>query len=235
MKDNPERARREVLRQVEGWLRKRGSPRLHMLLIVSATGALGFLSSFLMLKAGVSTMALRYPLAVGLSYLAFLALLRLWLGLHMTAAPADAGGDGYGLADAVLDMPSIGPVDIGGGFSGDVSPGDAIGALDLDELFFVVVAVAAIGAGLLVCLYLVWAGPTLLAEVLVDGIVMSRIYRRMKIAGETYWMSGVLRRTWLPAISVAIFLAVAGFAMQKIAPDAKSIGPVAAHVIGNMK
>jgi hypothetical protein len=124
-----------------------------MLMIVFATGAFGFLFSFLLLKAGVSAMWFRYPLAVG--YI-----------------------------------------------------------------------------GVAACLYVVWTGPGLLAEVLVDGVLMSRIYRRMRIAGQTYWMTGALRRTWIPACLIALFLAIAGFAMQKIDPDAKSIGPVIEHVSG---
>ena len=234
MNHPPEKNRITALRRAEAWLRARGTPRFHMLLIVSATGAFGILFSFLMLKAGVSAMCLRYPLAVGLAYLVFLALLRLWLSCQMTDASPVTTHDDYGVTDALLNIPDVGTGIGRGGTSSDGSAGDAIAALDLDELFFVVIAVVAICAGLLVCLYLVWTGPALLAEVLVDGLVMSRVYKTMKVAGQPYWMSGVLRRTWLPATLVAMFFAVAGFAMQKVSPDAKSIGPVVAHVIGKV-
>lgn len=50
-----------------------------MLLILWGTGMAGFLLSFLLLRAGLSAMWLRYPLAVGLAYGVFLALLRVWL------------------------------------------------------------------------------------------------------------------------------------------------------------
>ena len=188
--------------------------------------------SFLMLKLGLSAMCLRYPLAVGLSYLVFLGLLRLWLGCQTTDASPASTDDDFGVTDALLNMPDFGDGNICIGTSSDGSAGDAIGALELDELLFVVVAVVSIGAGLLVCLYLVWTGPALLAEVLVDGLLMARVYTTMKGAGQSYWMSGALRRTWFPAILVAVFFAVAGFAMQKVCPDAKSIGSVIAHVIG---
>lgn len=81
MRSDPAKIRRSLLRRVEQWLRTRSSPRLHMLLIVTATGAFGFLASFLMLKAGVDAMGIRYPLAVGLSYLMFLLLLMI-RGIH---------------------------------------------------------------------------------------------------------------------------------------------------------
>ena len=61
---------------------------------------------------------------------------------------------------------------------------------------------------------------------------MSRVYKRMRVAGQSHWVSGVLRRTWLPVLLLAVSFAVAGFAMQKIAPEAKSIGAVVAHGMG---
>jgi hypothetical protein len=50
-----------------------------MLLLVSVTAVAGFATSYLLLHAGLTMMALRYPLAVGVGYLAFLGLVRLWL------------------------------------------------------------------------------------------------------------------------------------------------------------
>jgi hypothetical protein len=204
-----------------------------MLLIVIVTGAFGFLFSFFLLHAGVIAMTLRYPLAVGFAYLVFLALLRLWLKYQVTADSSGTSHGGYDVLDATQCLPDVVTGYDGGSASGPGSTGDALGAFDLDELVFVVIAVAAIFAGFLVCLYVVWTGPALLAEVLVDGLVMSRIYKRLKVTGPAYWLPGVLRRTWLPVVLVALFLAVAGFAMQTIAPSAKSIGPVIGHVLGN--
>jgi hypothetical protein len=63
--------RRSALHRAEAWLRTQTSPRLHMALIVSATGAAALLFSFLMLRMGLGTMWIRYPLAVGLAYLFF--------------------------------------------------------------------------------------------------------------------------------------------------------------------
>ena len=199
-----------------------------MLLIVSATGAFGFLFSFLMLKVGVSAMWLRYPLAVGFSYFMFLSLLRMWLSLQVSWASAHTH---YDAVDGFLDVGHFVPDSVFDGASGGGPAGDAVGALDFDEWIFVAVAVAALCVGFLVCVYLVWAGPSLLAEVLVDGFVMSRVYKRMKVTGKAYWVSGALRRTWIAAVLVAVFFGVAGFAMQKIVPGAHSIGPVVERVM----
>ena len=54
-------------------------PRLQMGLIVALTGASGWLASFLLLHAGMATMAWRYPLALVAAYFVFLGLLRLKL------------------------------------------------------------------------------------------------------------------------------------------------------------
>ena len=83
-----ERERRLLLR--------RGMPRVEMSLILAATGAAGFLASYLMLRLGLSAMWLRYALAVLLAYAVFLLLLRLWLFLYSREQfgdPPDLGLD----------------------------------------------------------------------------------------------------------------------------------------------
>jgi hypothetical protein len=47
--------------------------------LLALTGTTGFLSSFVLLKSGVESMTLRYPVAVALAYGAFLLLLRVWI------------------------------------------------------------------------------------------------------------------------------------------------------------
>ena len=68
-----------------------------MTLLVSLTGGAGLLASFVMLHAGVHSMALRYPLALTIAYAAFLLLLWLWL-----RTKADDWTD---IPDAGLDLP----------------------------------------------------------------------------------------------------------------------------------
>src|SRR3954464_6309785 len=66
-----ERERRRLLKSL--------NPRLHMSMILLATGSAGFLASFAMLAGGIGAMWRRYPLAILFSYAVFLLLLRLWL------------------------------------------------------------------------------------------------------------------------------------------------------------
>jgi hypothetical protein len=126
--------RETAIQRLRELLRQRMSPRLHMLTLVGATAACGLLSSFLLLKAGISTMALRYPLAVGFAYCAFLALVAVWLRrfqLRVREMPprSDRGGN-LDLDFDVIEVPLDGMWDAasipkrgsrfggGGGFSG---------------------------------------------------------------------------------------------------------------------
>lgn len=71
--------RERAVQSVRARLQLRAAPRAHMLVLVLCTAAFGFLSSFTLLHAGVTRMAIRYPLAVALAYLVFLGLVALWL------------------------------------------------------------------------------------------------------------------------------------------------------------
>ncbi|HSG41326.1 MAG TPA: hypothetical protein VLE27_16920, partial [Thermoanaerobaculia bacterium] len=68
--------------------------------------------------------------------------------------------------------------------------------------------------------------PVLLAEVLVDGLIMTGLYRRRRKTGEpAHWLLGAVRRTWTPALAVAILFSFAGHLLQEAVPEARSIGP----------
>jgi len=100
----PDSLRRNALKQAENWLLTRATPRLHMALIASATGAAALLFSFLMLRAGLGTMGMRYPLAVGLAYGVLLLLLPLWLNC---ATSSEASGPGEGWLDVADGLSQI--------------------------------------------------------------------------------------------------------------------------------
>src|SRR5688572_17340395 len=94
-------ARAQVVESVRGSLMRRASPRLHMLVLVCVTALTGFATSYFLLHAGLTAMALRYPLAVGVAYVVFLGLVRLWLRRFRLRS---RGGDG-GLDLDVVDLP----------------------------------------------------------------------------------------------------------------------------------
>lgn len=117
------------------------------------------------------------------------------------------------------------PVKSGGGGSSKGS-GFSFG-LDLDDSGFLVViavlvaTVAALGAAF----YLIWSAPILLAEVLVDGLILTGLYKRLKRTDDPeHWVLGAVRRTWIPALMVVILFSFAGWLLQRAVPDARSIG-----------
>ena len=122
--------RQHAIATVRRQLQRRRSPRLHMTALVAATGVSGLLASFLLLEAGLTSMALRYPLAVVLAYAVFLGLVGIWLRrFRLRERSRDEERSQHDLLD-VVEIPvhrmfgrSVGRVESpgfggGGGFAG---------------------------------------------------------------------------------------------------------------------
>lgn len=242
--------------QLRQQLERDSFPRLQMGLIVAFTGGSGLLASFLLLHAGVSSMALRYPLALLAAYGAFLLLLWLWLRTSVDdyVQLPDLGdlGDGVSLArGAVPDLVTAGGGDFGGagaqasfeavgdgGGSVLSSVGDTLGdtvgeaagsALDADELVIpLLVLLLALGLAL-ASLYVVYIAPALFAELLFDGVLSFTLYRHLRRKDASHWLGTAVRRTVLPFGLTALFLCGVGAAMAAYAPGARSIGEVLSH------
>lgn len=253
MKQNSLSQNRERrIESIKRRLLRRSMPRLQVFLILLFTGVAGFLVSLSLLHLGVSSMWLRYPIAIIFAYGVFLLLLRFWLSLHgRQIRSSDITSDLSQSAAEIgfPDSPSYGESFKFGGGS-DFSGGGAGGSwgesvstpasvsksssfsngfgfgLDLEEGWLIIIAIVAIIGGLIASLYVIYIAPALLAEILVDGVLVAGLYRRVKRIEQRYWLRAALRRTFLPALLVAIFFAVAGFAMQQAIPEAHSIGEV---------
>lgn len=219
-------------------------PRLQMSLIVGLTGASGLLFSFLMLQAGVTSMTLRYPLALLLAYGFFLLLLWLWLRtkdddytdlpdlINLVPSPGPGGGPipfqggggsfGGGGASGSFDGPAL-----PGSAEPDISTplGEAVGAVgEADELAVpIVAAIFAIGVAL-ASLYVVYVAPMLFAELLVDGVLSYALYRKIKGAESPHWLASAIRRTAIPFLLTGVFVAIVGASLSVYAPEAHSIG-----------
>lgn len=243
--------RSHAILQARRKLETESYPRLQMTLIAALTGAFGLLSSFLLLRQGVESMALRYPMAVLSAYAMFLFLIWLWLRTHRDdyvdipgLSSPSSSGSGYGSsAETVAPIRSGGGGDFGGGgasgsFDGAGSPvadgpglgadiGEAAGAIaEADELAIPLLAlVMAVGLAF-ASLYVIYIAPALLAEVLVDGALSYALYRYVRGDDAEHWLPTAVRRTVVPFITTAIFLAAAGTGMTAYAPGAHSIGEV---------
>jgi len=101
--------------------------------------------------------------------------------------------------------------------------------LDCDELIVIIVVAAAVLAAVLSAVYVIVIAPTFLAEILLDGVLVSGLYRHLKKVEQHSWLESAIRRTWIPVtVTVCIFL-ILGFAFHAYAPEAKSIGEVWKH------
>ena len=188
-----------------------------MILVLAGTAA--FLTSVLALGLGGTSMAGRYAVAAAAGYLAFIGLVRLWIAWKRGGCP-DLDVD-PGIGPDFIDLP------IPRRLSSVDSPRFNLGFdLDLDEIWFVVLALACALGGLLTIGYIVSVAPLLLAEVALDAALFTAVYRRLHERDASHWAATTLRRTAIPAMVLVVFVGLAGFALEQIAPDAQSIGGV---------
>lgn len=237
---------REVVR-VQQKLEDGSYPRLHMSLMVALTGASGWLSSFLLLRMGVEGMALRYPLSLALAYGVFLFLIWLWLRTRLedyvdlpdipdiprsATGASDAnelpfrsggGGDfGGGGSSASFDASSAANAEPAAVLDTKVEAASAWG--DVDEYTVPLLAVVLAVGLALASFYVIYIAPVFLAEVLVDSALSYALYRYLCGDSPSHWLATAVRRTFLPFLATAFFLAIAGASLGAYAPGARSIG-----------
>ena len=218
------RERHVLVSAMRGRLVDRGWPRVAMMLIVALSGAAAFGISVAALRLGVDDMALRYPSATLVGYVMFILLIRVWIVLHRDGDVASHSGD---LIDAIDAMGEALPASSGG----PAAPEWFGSNLDVDEAWFIVLAILCALGGLIAIAYVVYIAPVMLAEVALDAALVSTVYRRLRREDAEWWAISVLRRTWLPAAALTLFVAAGGFALQQVAPDARSIGGVVQELL----
>jgi hypothetical protein len=198
-------------------------PRWTMAGILFVAGAVAFVSSAVMLRVGVTHMAVRYPLAVGWGYLGFLFLLWLWLrSAHYDAL--DAAGDAAYLAATVEDRRSrrsggwFHGWGGGGKKEGDGNSGG--GSDDAGGLLVAILVAVLISAVLFVAIYALTIAPTLLAELLVDAAVVGALPKK----DARYWGWTAVRRTGLLALGLAGLFLLVGAGLEAAAPGSHTLG-----------
>ena len=121
--------RSQLVLQLQRKLERDSFPRLQMSLLVAVSGCAGWLGSYMLLHICVMSMALRYPLALAVAYLAFLGMLWLWLRTsaqdYMDVPDLSGQVNADPFASGDVNVPSI---TSGGG--GDFAGGGASGSFD---------------------------------------------------------------------------------------------------------
>jgi hypothetical protein len=255
------RRRERKIESLKRRLERKSYPRLHASLILLLTGLAGFLVSFAMLRLGVTAMWLRYPVAILVAYGVFLILLRVWLWLNRPG-DLDLDLDVLETLDVTsYESTEVSPgfgggSDFAGGGTGG-SWGDGVSTItstkstvstftstkssgssgfsfdiDLDEGWWILIAVVALLGAVIATFYVVYIAPVLLAEMLLDGVLLAGLYKQVKSIEHRHWLRSALQRTALPAGIIVVFFTIAGYAMQRAAPDAHSIGEVWKYITG---
>ncbi|HEX8457628.1 MAG TPA: hypothetical protein VF656_10045 [Pyrinomonadaceae bacterium] len=139
---------------------------------------------------------------------------------------AGAGGGWTGGMSSGMSGDASGGVSGGGGSSVlDSLPGLPDIDLDVDDgCFWIIIPVAAILGVLFVMFYVVYIAPVFLAEILVDALLVAGLYKRLKGVEPRHWLRSCVRRTLLPAVLATALFIAAGYLMERVAPDARSIG-----------
>jgi hypothetical protein len=238
-------ARKELVDRIRRRLQRDTLARLQLAVIVTGTGLAGFLIAAGLLALGLDSMAVRYGLSVVGAYATFMGLVRLWIELYRRQvdltdaldlaseipgdfdgfdAIGDGGASGGGGADgawAPLATPiESGPIDAS---VGETSGGGALDVLDLDEGWLIAIPIMFIGA-LVASALLIWSGPILLAELVLDVVVVSSLYRRLAHSDKRSWFTTTIRKTWVPALVAAVLVVGAGLTLDLVAPEARTIG-----------
>lgn len=220
------------------YLEQQDYPRLQMMLMVSGAGLAGFLADVLFLRGfGLEAMAWRYGASVGVAYLAFLGLLRLWLSTQGASLPVSSGLEAVDAVDAgseALDFVPTGSSRAGGsagwvsspglsGGSGTSSGGSGSLDLDLDEGVAIALVIAAVVGLVVASAWLVTQAPTILAELALDGALSAGLYRRLRKTEPASFLGTALRLTVTPFLVVGLLMAAAGWGLQSYAPEARTL------------
>ncbi len=123
------------------------------------------------------------------------------------------------------NIASAGGSGSGGGSSGSSSGiGDVLsGAGDADELVIPLAVAAFVLALLFSTLYVVYSAPMLLAELSVDFLLATGLYRRLKKIPETAWLGTAIKKTIWPFLITALVISASGWALQNSAPGANTL------------
>ena len=220
--------RRKVLRALRIYFAQKRWPRLAMSVIVIATGGIGALASWVMLRGGVEQMWMRYPLALLVAWGGFLLLVRLWVEVERRYFHADEDIEallqGHDPKDAInrlkeSDSSVFDWLDLSSFPTGD----DEGGCLAVIFVFILGTLLLLFGWAIVT---VVAGAPILIAEVFLDAFLVSALYRRMKPLDQRWWVAGAVQHTALPVLVTAVVLAACGALLAVAAPGAKSIGGV---------
>ena len=145
-------------------------------------------------------------------------------GGDFAGAGASASFDDAGsVSEPLIDLSEAGnTASVGSSGSGGI--GDTLsGVGDSDDLVIPLAIAAFVLALLLSTLYVVYSAPMLLAELSVDFLLATGLYRRLKRIPETAWLATAIKKTIWPFLITALVTSASGWVLQNSAPGANTL------------
>ena len=234
--------------------------RWHTFLLASLCFLVAWGTSAGLMRAGIEALALRWPLAFGVAYAAFIGLLWLWCRWLLSRDEADGdpgldggnfdvGGGGSG-GGGGAPFRSGGGGDFGGGGASGSFDGEAAleGAGRATELAFEAAASADEGIVIAVPLAVVIGAATLIAGAL--GVAVFGLFGIEVLLGVAVeiaiasaggalayrarregWLAHALSRTFRPMVLLLLIVTLLGLAIDHWLPQARSL-PQALRLLG---
>ena len=92
-----------------------------------------------------------------------------------------------------------------------------------------VVLLAALAGAVVAVAGLIGEAEVVLAEVFLDAVLVTALYRRLNRLQPRWWLAGALRQTVWPVVFTMIFLTGTALLFQQEVPEAKSAGEIWRH------
>lgn len=208
-------------------LRSRYWLRGHFLVMLIFTSLVTLGASHVLLSLGLHNILVRYLICLLFSYISFLILLRIWLGLYIFPSRENMTSDLYldgadvNLASGNWRVGDLSP-DLkgqGGGFSGAGASGDwgskveILGDLDGDSTpivlpLIVILALATLALFLISAVGIaIYTAPALLCEIAVEmavAIGVVRLTLKEEDLTKGSWLRTALRKTSLPFLALVL-------------------------------
>ncbi len=205
------RTRKQAISTLEYEIRWWRSPKLTMASFVLLAGLIAFVVSTLLLKVGVESMAMRYAVGLAFGYLTLCISLWLWTGSHpknIALSPEDAAESEH--PRTAQHRSKTDYLDVGNALPSNM--------VDLEFLLLFVLLGAAF--------WLIYAAPTLMAELTLDSVISVQLYQRLRRADAQPYLYTFWQLTRVSLFFTALVVVGGAWLLQHFVPGALTLGDV---------